>query len=624
MSFLHRLSGRLRSVLSENTVITSRVPWKDFQDANYDRQFAEDCLYHTIGPMTENPRWSDKWTSSSVPPEEFVPNGSAPKWTRDEVFVAFAGLPDDRTFFNKDYPKSPAYGNKGGAPLYRMAKKIANARTRGQLDKSLIMDLYQNGAVQLSRLLVPGADQARGPFIKYAISFLRGPMTGGIGGDKRLMMLTKGTTNFFVTPTGQVKDRLPEVARTPNEGESPEAFEIRRQKTQERHDEAMKTWRKKSVIGLPDILKINDPAALRQAAEIVSPEYRDTPMPDMAEGNPFGTYSSEYYKAVNEYADALESRNEKAIEMSQRRIADLLGKAEDASVLVLGTQTGIADAITTSDRKTRMKIRSMSGQKNKTTGEEEELQIADPSGQVEERDLPMSISMFNHVMDLGLKTNLSAFFKGTRYEDFAQREGAKEGKLGGQFTSNEFRYLLRSFGSIARDYPGKGNMRSNKDVPREAAGWWSPFEDTEIEPIPNSNDTWTSIWSREHYPQLGPLDIARELTKEAMEFSQLGIASLRKPPADPEGLSISKQAVGNALNRAMMKFKLIALVEKDILEESSSLHSVVNGSLITERISDDLDAKILRTGCNRLIEFINLKHLNLIAESLRSGIGLVL
>jgi len=33
--------------------------WKNPNLPDYDRQYAEDCLHHTIGPLTDNPRWDD-------------------------------------------------------------------------------------------------------------------------------------------------------------------------------------------------------------------------------------------------------------------------------------------------------------------------------------------------------------------------------------------------------------------------------------------------------------------------------------------------------------------------------------------------------------------------------------
>ena len=67
---------RLTYVLAESQL--DNASWKDPYSPNYDRQYAEDVLYHTIGPLTDSPRYTESWSGSATPPPGYQPGGPAP------------------------------------------------------------------------------------------------------------------------------------------------------------------------------------------------------------------------------------------------------------------------------------------------------------------------------------------------------------------------------------------------------------------------------------------------------------------------------------------------------------------------------------------------------------------
>lgn len=646
MSFLNKLDNRLRRMLLEADSTTTAVDtsWKNPRSPDYERQYAEDCLYHTVGPATSNPRWVDKeWSSKSgsTPPEGFTPGGAAPRWTNEEIIAAFAGLPDERNFHNRDSNVSPASGTMGGAPLYRAAKmaaKISAASHGGRISKDLIEDCWSNGMQTLLKLLVPGADRAKSSFISWAITQVRGAMTGGVGGDKRTNMLLQTESNYYVTPDGQIKDRLPEVAQRPKTNESAEAFQARRERSIRQHQDAEASWTRITALGIPSLLKMTSPEQIYAATDIVKGDFRYESSPEFDAGNPFGRYSSEYYMYGNELAGALEAGDEERIQAAKNDLMKLMEQAENASVLTLGTKTGLmpGHTITTPDRASRMKIRSMSGGKpSKETGEPEEMQIETPK----EKDTDESVQareIFNQLISLCLNYDLAKFFKNTDVLRRAEELAVCKKGIGGYMTSNEFRFLIRNYGSVAGDYPGKGTMREKLDVPREAPGWWSAYEDTEIEAIPGSDETWESIWTRNGYPTMtSPKAIADEMSAEAAEFEkgfkvgsgeeertvQIAINHSRKVKAN--GMSISRQKVAEDLTRAICKFQIVTMAQRSSLALEESYFAEVNGSLAQVIIEDDIDRRIMIRTLDEIIQHSNRTHASLIVESIKQGLKVI-
>lgn len=642
MSFLNKLSHRLTKVLKEAEVAGGqpRVEWKDPYSPEYNREYAEDCLYHTIGPMTVNSRWVNKpWVSrvGNEAPEDFVPGGKAPRWTDSEVYIAFAGLSDGKNFHQRGGNKGPASG-KYGSPLYRIARRTAKqvASSSGKyMDENLVEDCYQNGSVALVKLLQPGADRSLSPFISWAATQVEGAMTGGVGGDKRTGMLLNDKSVYFVTPEGQVKVRLPVVAKTPNAGESPEAFRARQEKSIKLKAEAESNWVRKEVYGIPTLLQMTNPEEIYRAIDVVSEEYRYESKPDRASGNPFGHFSSEYYMYGSELAAAYEDGDQERIELAKRDLLKLQSRAEDASAMILGTKTGLkpGHTITTPDRETKTRIASISGGRpSAETGEAEEMQLADTRVN-EDPEAPKPKELFNHIIKMCLNYDLRDILRGTKFLDVDEK---KLDNIKGYMTSNQFRFLIRSYGQIASDYPGRGDMREKLNIPREMPGWWSPYEDPEIELVAGSDETWESIWLREGCEAMKVPGIVEEMAAEAKEFEEGFIIGegddekIVKIPINPSrlvkanGLSISRQKVSGDLASATQKFEMVVLAERKSLAFDDSLSESVNGKLVPLIIEDKIDRKIMMEQLNQLLRYNTMVRHNLIIECIKDKRSIII
>ena len=642
MSFLNKLSHKLIRVLKEAEIAGGqpRVLWKDPYSSEYSREYAEDCLYHTIGPLTSNSRWVDKpWLSrvGNEAPEDFVPGGKAPTWTDSEVYIAFAGLSDGTNFHQRGGNKGPASG-KFGSPLYRIARRAAKqvaSSTGKYMDENLVEDCYQNGSVALVKLLQPGADRSLSPFISWAATQVEGAMTGGVGSDTRIDMLLSDKSVYYVTPAGQVKVRLPVMAKSPNAGELPEAFRARQERAVKLRAEAESSWVRKEVYGIQSLLQMTNPEEIYRAIDVVSEEYRYESKTDRAGGNPFGHYSSEYYMFGSELAAAYEEGDQERIELAKQDLEKLESRAEGASAMILGTKTGLkpGHTITTPDRTTKTKIASISGGRpSAETGEAEEMQLADTRVD-EDPEAPKPKELFNHVLKMCLNYDLRDILRGTKFLDVDEK---KLDNIKGFMTSNQFRFLIRSYGQIASEYPGKGEMREKLNIPREMPGWWSPYEDPEIELVAGSEEIWESIWLRDGCHALKVPDIVEEMAAEAKEFEEGFIIGegedekIVKIPINPSrmakanGLSISRQKVSGDLASATQKFEMVVLAERRSLAQEESLSESINGKLVHLIIDDKLDRKIMMEQLNQLLRYNTKIRHDLIIECIKDRRSIII
>jgi hypothetical protein len=614
MSFNKILSKRLFKMIREqNEVQQIAAPWKDIRNPDYDRQYAEDCLFYTLGPLTADPRWGPVNMGASAPEGYTGPGGPAPRWTRDEVSIAFCGDPTVG-MFRKDNPRSPAYGKMGGAPLYRVAKlfaKQARGSSQNKLDRDTVEELYQTGYVAFAALLDPGADQKRGTFISWAISNLKGSMTGGVGSDARTNRLLERQGVYYITPEGHIKDRLPTLANKPKPGESSERFAQRKAKSEAAHEAAAASWQRVETFGIKSILKMTDPDQIQRASDVVKGDFRYNSSRDRSPENPFGQYSADYYMLCNELADAIRSNDQGRVNEAKEGLKLLEGKASENSEKLLGAYTGLKSAITDKSRTNAPKIASMN-QKNSSTGDATEMQIAEPVAEEDPRE-PIQDRIFE-ILKLGLEVDMSRHQNVARFQSLQQELGGSGG-FGQRFTSNEYRFVLRWLGSKAEFYPGKGNLRKNSSVPREGRGWWEPLEDPEIEKIPGSTELWSSIWLENDCPNMGAKAIADEMMEEMSQFNKLGIPTDRK--------TISKQAVSTTMNRAIMKFKLLAAIEEqaNVLDEGTLV--VKNGLLVVERIEDPIDLKIMCELSHSVVGLANRLNYQLLVDDLKERIGLI-
>ena len=604
------------------------VSWKQPGSADYDRQKAEDALYHPIGPLTKDPRWSkEEWSSASEPPDGYTPGGKAPRWTKTEIVLAYAGAPELLGLKSSGNPRSPKYGTMGGSPMYRLARKTAREANRGN-DNGFVEEMFDNGLAKLSELMLPGYDKSLSAFIPWVAADIKYAMWNGIGGTKGTMAAKTAVT-------------------------------------------ALKTE--------------TDPAKIRAAANRVKGKYQERRSPNKdEENNPFGVHSAAFYQIAMAYADALETGDRDRILASKNKIEQLAEEIEKSQVSVRGATTGAGQAISTLDRVKVRKIRDEKGNVIRTerlnpvpsitsmdtpaddgstiagniTGRAEQTNFADPE-------------VMRYLLARALEVDLNAVLaadskfrkmaediyyaeseqKGTnkgpelraqaerlraevqRYEQSAKELQAESEKLfassqdidtqkkardkaeaakrktaeaarkaqkaidsdaeavhaennkpkrkagkvtlGGPMTVNEFRYIIRGLGPIAAEYPGRGEMRSALQIPRDARGWWKPMEDPEIEVIPKSDKhpdggKWTSIWARNGYESMArsPSSIAEEMTQEVREFDELGIASARSEKVRETGTAMDKVAVSTTAMKARIKLAIIRHIYKYDIGES--------------------------------------------------------
>lgn len=550
-TILRKLSQRLQYLFEE-----ADDDFKNPRSPNYRREYAEDCLFHTIGPLTDNPRWTSSWTSPSSPPPSFVPNGPAPRWTEDEVVMAYAGDPKYLFGRGRDNPHSPHSGRMGGSPMLRLARRVARVYNRAT-DQSFIMDLFSNGMIMLTRLMKPGMDEGRSPFISYVTRNIQSAMEHGIGSENRV-----DAAGGFQNEAGH--------------------------------------------LGIRAVLKETDPEKVRKAASVVKGKYRETRSHDKHEDNPFGVFSAAYYQSVMAYADALESGDEEQLDKARNRLLQLQEEIEDYGIRIGGASTGLGQAIDTPDRKTSIGIASMDAPSK--GGDDDTKTMA---GNIKADDAESNTyeqEAINYILDIAINYDIGDLVKRSpKYTAMATELGAKGGKIGGKMTANELRYLIRYLGNYGSNYPGKGRPRSNTNIPRDGRNWWQPGEDPEIEPLPQvrenageavSGGLWRSIWSRQGYPSMGPTEMAREMTAEVQEFNQLGIATARTIKQKKQGPeAVSKVSINNTLNPAIYKLKIIGDIHKGDLGLDESL--VPQLATITEGL-DPIDRKIISETAYRL------------------------
>lgn len=546
---LERLNNKFQTIF-EDEVDTS---WKNPNSGSYDRQWAEDALFHTVGPLLDTPRWVNQWTSPSEPVPGFQPGGPAPRWTPDEVVYAFAGDPNMLFAGQKNNPHSPEYGNKGGSPLFRTARKVARYYNRSN-DRQFIADLYSNGFIPLVKMMQPGFDEGRSPFISYAIRNIQSAMEHGTGGTQQ----SNYAQGFESEETG--------------------------------------------IVGFKGLLEKTDPNQIREIANQVKGKYREERSHDKHPDNPLGPYSASFYRLANQYADAIEGGDEDRIDAARSQIYQQLSEIEDENIFIPGASTGMGQAISTPDRKTSIGIASMDAP---SKGSDDEAGMAANIMGDTGEDSMIDPETITTMLDIAMNHDLGQMLQHIpKYADMAAEFGAKGGKIGGKMGANELRYVIRTMGPLGSNYPGKGTMRANTQVPRDAKGWWEPGSDPEIEPIPiKEGAIWHSGWTRNNFPSMGPTEIKDEMTKEVMEFNKLGIPTARTIKTKTDTRSgreihetVSKVSVSNTLRSATVKLKFIAMLERDTLGLAESKH---NHPLLEEiQKMDVIDRELVAEACD--------------------------
>jgi len=547
-AFLNRLTSRINLVL-ENLDVAG---YKNPRSPDYDRQYAEDTLYNTIGPLTDAPRWNPTWKGDSPPPPDFTPGGPAPKWTEEEVIIAMAGDPKYlmKSGYN-DHPLAPSHGRMGGAPVFRLAKRVAKQYARGS-DKSFIEDMYGNGLIELQRLMQPGYDEGRSAFIPFVIKNIEGVMKHGVGGTKQSIQAAGGDS----------KDS--------------------------------------GVSGIKSVLAATDPEQVRKYANQVKGQFQTTRSHAKNPDNPFGAHSPAFYRISMQYADALETGNPDRIEAARSQFTQLLSDIEESQTHIPGASTGMGQAISTPDRKSSIGISSMDVQNDDESGGSMAGNIA---AQEQAQEMYIDPEAVYFILDVALNHDIGKTLANTQYRDAGIAAGSKDGKMGGKLTANELRYVIRTLGAVASNYPGKGTPRSNTKVPRDSLGWWMPGEDPEIEPLPSGGGFWNSIWTRMHNPAMGPTEIAAEMTDEVREFMERGIPTAREIKTKAtKAEAVTKVSVDNTRKSALVKFKVI----KDLHRSQLALDESVKKALRADGITmfenlDAIDRKLVGLVCEHIV-----------------------
>jgi len=193
--------------------------------------------------------------------------------------------------------------------------------------------------------------------------------------------------------------------------------------------------------------------------------------------------------------------------------------------VIPGATTGAFSAISTPDRVTRLGLTSIDmpmGDEGNTAAETLVGSVSDDIGHTVDQEA------VTEILKIGLATDLvEVYGPSSDFEEFLQSAGATSEEVAGKFTADEFRVILRNLGSLAGDYPGKGNLRKSLETPRDSAGWWNPGEDPEIDSIPSTGRIWKSQWLRDGMRSMSNEDIAKEFMDEIREFKELEIPSER-------------------------------------------------------------------------------------------------
>ncbi len=472
-TFYNRLNKAL-SVLKEQYEETD---WKNPRSPSYRRDYAEDCLFHTVGPLTANPTWSTtRWVaraSELAPPEGYTPGGPAPRWTEEEVLIAYAG--DPSKLFQSG-PTSPA-----GSPLMRLALKISRGGKR--TGRQEISDNYQNGLTELVKLMKPGRDASRSPFIGWVTRTIEGAVKHGVG-------TTSDVRSGIVTM--------------------------------------------RSMLSAKNAARVE--AGLSEIGENYK-EYSDRRY-DRSPENPYGYLTPTVYEFGSNLIAAINDSDEEEIARVKAEIASELERLE-VTEHIPGATTGAFSAISTKDRETKLGQRSIDmpmGDDGLTIGETLPS-VADDLGVYIDQEA------VSEILKIGLTVDLAdTYASSPDFGGFLSRAGAGIDEVRGVFTPDEYRILLRSLGTLAEKYPGRGKQRASSQVPRDAAGWWKPGEDPEIEPI-QTGGLWRSAWLKTGMRLMSIEDITQELKDEISEFKELGIETARRSEIEAKSVSFGDTGV---------------------------------------------------------------------------------
>jgi hypothetical protein len=650
MSLFSRIDSRIK-LLSESTA----EDIKDVNSPEYSRVAAEDLLYNTIGPLTSMPRYSNEWKArgGTRVPEGFVPGGPAPRWTPNEITIAMAGDPELLGSKATGNPKHPASGM--GSPIYRKARRIATHYKK----MDILDDLYGNGLVQLAEKMRAGEDEGRGAFISWVMKPIESAMLNGVGSSLSIDLLLGIMGTSYIGPNGEIQRVLPKdpaVAKqftkqtlygiqgiknpsqvkginlkTPD-GLRRAASVVQGKFRQENSEEKSpgNPFRPFSASYYKVVTELADAIESRDASKIEQAYINLDQLEEMAQDATISTLgaSTGIGQAITnkdrsktnrisilkmnvnreDLADALDM-------ISTNKLTKIVDKDEDSIMFSMAAPVNqVNDMIQKlSKYGSAIVVRSESTGRVVSADSSEDEEATSLGSTLAAKEVKPSVDsdIIQTVLQKALTEDAVGLISKTpRFKekvlsvvsDINRRLDRRDldiEDLKGKLTATQYRYLLRTLGDAASNYPGKGNYRQNTSITRDepSKAWWQPGEDPEIESLDEygGEGTWESLWMREGQPRMGPTEIAEEMTREGTELKELGIPTKKT--------TASKQSVNTHLAKALGKFMLIRAIysEQLGLEESKQY--------------DTIDRRMILEGTDFIIN--RLRH-TLLTELLRS------
>lgn len=621
--------------------------WKDPYHPEYSRAYAEDCLMRTLGPMRPDSKWSEaEWDPRAskregknidypppegcAPPEGYEPGGRAPTWTETEVTIALAGDPS--------YSSGPK--SFMSSPLWKMARRVGSDRRKGEA----LYELYALGLSRLAELLKPGMDQAKSPFRVYAENDIIKAMQNGYGSTKELNAAKTAINTIIATKDPneiyEIIDKIQDPYRDSDPGAGFSIYDKAPGNPYSRYSAVIYDYGTKLLYAMQEG-DIEYEAELREELAKILDKLQDVTAMSL------GT-STGLFKAVSQprsvekpyetgYKWLLNAKNaDDARMILNPRSATFKNKAnpydegnEKHTDFIMQKAQEMLDAFEVGDMDTVYRIKDEAAAKAPKVVRTGITSIDAPIGDdgysaaetlAAKEESAVSVDIVNEVLKLGLKGDIipvdilasnkdliipklqemHAMVLTGGLTNLPKPKDLKVDfkKINTPFSAMEYRVLIRLLGEMASNYPGKGTMRANLDVIRDAPGWWKAGEDPEIEPIPDENDTWESSWVRNGFKPQRSIDINAEFTDEALEFISFGIQSvhaqriLAGDKLSNDGV-INKQTMNNYTNGSYAKMLLILVAYKAQL-----------GQMYNEDI-DKTDTQLIYEGAYKIARILS-------------------
>lgn len=620
--------------------------WKDPYHPDYSRAYAEDCLMRTLGPMRPDSKWSEAdWDPRAskregksteypppegcAPPDGYQPGGQAPTWTETEVTIALAG--------------DPAYtsGPKSfmSSPLWQMARRVGSDKRKGEA----LYELYALGLSRLAELLKPGMDQAKSPFRVYAENDILKAMQNGYGSTKELNAAKTAINTILTTKNPQdiyqIIDEIQGPYRNLDPGPEHSIYDKDPANPYSRYSGIIYDYGTKLLYAIQDN-DVEYEAELREELFKILDKLQDVTAMSL------GT-STGLFKAVSQprsvekpyetgYRWLLNAKNADDARMILNPRSASFKKANPYDIgnekhtdFIMQKAQEMLDAFEMGDMDIVYRIKDEAAARAPKVVRTGITSIDAPIGDdgysaaetlAAKEESAVSADIVNEVLKIGLGGNIvsadilaasqnmiipklqemHAMVMTGGLTNLPKPKDLKINikKVNSPFSPMEYRVLIRLLGEMASNYPGKGTVRANLDVMRDAPGWWKAGEDPEIEPIPDENDTWESNWVRSGYKPQRSMDINVELTNEALEFIALGIQSVHAQriiageKLSKDGV-INKQTMNAYANEAYAKMLLILVAYKSEL-----------GQMYNEGI-DKTDAQLIYEGTYKIARILS-------------------